>query len=276
MTVVNQFDDNTTLWAAALNALANAHGAGGIVSGCSISKGTGDWDIDVTAGTVIEANTEASITADTVTLSDASGLSAGESRVDLIHADTGDVIATTEGTAASDPTSPDIPAGEVLLGFVVVSNGDSTVADSDIFDVPALRQNDNTLLKDGNSHELDAADLTGASGSDGQVLASDGSAASWSGITGSQSSPSGSRSSNTWYQNTTGNVLIVEAWGTDPGGQTVNGHSNSSQTNNIVVSHAEDAVDDRNEGVTMAVPDQNYYKVEASSITRWTEVELTP
>jgi len=172
MTVVNPASDNVTLWAAMLNAFANAHGAGGIVSECSISKGTGDWDIDVTAGTIIEANTEASITADTVTLSDASGLSAGESRVDLIHADTGDAIATTEGTGAADPVSPDIPASEVLLGFVVVSEGDSTVADSDIFDVPALRQNDSVLYNIGGSHELTFAGSPYGDGSDGSITRS--------------------------------------------------------------------------------------------------------
>lgn len=138
----NQFDDNQALWAAELNAISDALGSGGIVSGCSISKGSGDWDIDVTSGTIIEANTEASISSDTVPITDASGLSAGESRVTLIHADTGDTLASTDGSAAEDPASPDIPASEVLLGFVVVSEGDSTVADSDIFDIPALMQDD--------------------------------------------------------------------------------------------------------------------------------------
>lgn len=145
MTVINPIDDNSRAWAAWFNALANAHGAGGIVSGCSISKGAGDWDIDVTAGTIVESNTETSITADTVALTDPASdadMDAGESRVDLITADTTDSISVTEGTAASSPATPDIPSGEVLLGFVVIAESDATVADSDIFDVPALMQDD--------------------------------------------------------------------------------------------------------------------------------------
>lgn len=179
MTVLNQFDDNETLWALDLNALTNALGPGGIISGCSISKGTGDWDIDVTSGSIIEANTEASISSGTVTITDSSALTSGQSRVTAIHADTGDALASTDGSAASNPASPDIPASEVLLGFVIVADTDSTVADSDIFDIPALLQNKNALYQDGGSHELDAADLTGSSGTSGQVLESDGSAASW-------------------------------------------------------------------------------------------------
>lgn len=157
MPVINPIDDNQGAYAAWFNAFANAHGAGGIVSGCSISKGTGDWDIDVTSGTIIESNTEASISAGTVTLTQPSNdadMDAGESRIDLVTANTGDALSVTEGTAASNPTTPDIPSSEVLLGFVHVSNSDSTVADSDIFDVPALIQNNNTLYDGSGSFAL--------------------------------------------------------------------------------------------------------------------------
>lgn len=171
MTVVNPVNDNEFYWAAWANAWANAFGAGGIVSGCSISKGSGDWDIDVTSGTIIESNTEASITADTETITDSSALGTDaegndESRITLITANTGDTISSTDGSAAVKPATPDIPANEVLLGFVVVTNGDSTAADSDIFDVPALRQNDSALYDVGGSYELTRDPLYG-DGSDG-------------------------------------------------------------------------------------------------------------
>lgn len=142
MTTLNQFDDNEFLWAADLNAVVNAASSSGINSGCSISKGTGDWDIDVTSGEIVEDGALASISSGTVTLTQPSNdadMGSGESRIDLVHVNTSDTLATTEGTAASDPVSPDIPADEVLLGFVVVSNADGTVADSDIFDIPAIQ-----------------------------------------------------------------------------------------------------------------------------------------
>lgn len=143
MTVLNPLDDNTTLWAAFVNALANAHGAGGIINGCSISKGSGDWDIDMTAGDITEGDVMASVTSGTVTLTQPSNdadMDAGESRIDLVHVDTSDTLSTTEGTAATDPASPDIPSSTVLVGFVHVANSDSTVADSDIIDIPAFQQ----------------------------------------------------------------------------------------------------------------------------------------
>lgn len=143
--VLNTLDDNITFWSPYYTALENALAGDAIVSGLSISKGTGDWDIDVTSGALIESWTETSISSGTVTITDSSGLGSGESRITLIHADTGDALASTDGSAAADPDAPDLPAGEVLLGFVVVSDTDSTVADSEIVDLgaiaPAARSN---------------------------------------------------------------------------------------------------------------------------------------
>lgn len=140
--VVNSPSENTTAYALQMAAAYNALNGFGIVSGCSISKGTGDWDIDVTSGTVFITGTGAvAVGSGTVTLtapgSDAD-MDAGESRIDLITADTGGSLAGVEGTAAADPDYPDIPTDEVLLGFVEVFNDDSTAADSTIFDVPVL------------------------------------------------------------------------------------------------------------------------------------------
>lgn len=160
---VNIFDDNEPLWAASQNALANADAGEAIVSGCSVSKGSGDWESDVASGTVRVGGASVSVSADTVTHSDSSGLSSGESRVDLITADSAGSLSITKGTGASNPTSPDIPADEVVVGFWVIADSDSTLADSDLFDVPTLFFNqtdpiygdgsDGTISRSSNANE---------------------------------------------------------------------------------------------------------------------------
>lgn len=138
---VNQTDDNQTLWAGDLNAMANALLPEAIENGCSVSKGTGDWDSDVTAGDIVIGGEDVAISSGTVThtapANDAD-MDAGESRIDLVTADATDTLAITEGTAASNPTTPDIPSGEVVLGFWHIEEGDATLADADLFDSPAL------------------------------------------------------------------------------------------------------------------------------------------
>lgn len=181
--VHNTLDDNTTFWSVYYSVVENALGGWGIVSGCAISKGTGDWDIDVTSGTVFITGTgEVSVSSGTVTLTDPASdadMDAGESRIDLVTADTGGSLAAVEGTAASNPDAPDIPADEVVLGFVHIENSDSTVADSDIIDVPALLGDDSVRYHDGSAAELDGADLAGDDGTVNQFLQTDGTSASW-------------------------------------------------------------------------------------------------
>lgn len=173
----NVFDDNLALWAASLNAMANADVGEAIVSGCSVSKGSGDWDSDITSGTVRIGGAPASVSSDTVTHSDSSGLASGESRVDLITADSSGALSITEGTGADDPASPDIPTDEVVVGFWVIANGDATLAASDLFDVPALFTDpndpiygdgsDGSITRSSNANEnglLQATDYTVESG----------------------------------------------------------------------------------------------------------------
>lgn len=144
MSVTNLLDDNTTFWSSYYNALSDALAGFDIISGCSISKGTSDWDIDVTSGTVFiiaAGGGNVSVSSGTVTLTDPASdadMDAGESRIDLITANTSGTLAAVEGTAATNPDAPDVPADEVVLGFVVIAESDSTVADSDIIDIPAL------------------------------------------------------------------------------------------------------------------------------------------
>lgn len=139
----NPYDDNTTLWAGELNALANAPALELVKSGCTPSKGSGDWDIDIASGTIIagQSSGEVSVSSQTVTLTNPdndSDMDSGESRIDLVSINSSGTGNITEGSAAADPASPDIPGGEVLVARIQVADGDSTAADSDLFDSRVL------------------------------------------------------------------------------------------------------------------------------------------
>lgn len=156
--VLNTLDDNTVFWSPYYTILENAFAGFATISGCSISKGTGNWDIDVTSGTILVTGTgEVSVSSGTVTLtapaSDAD-MDAGESRVDLITANSSGTLAVVEGTAASNPDTPNVPSDEVILGFVIVAESDSTASDSDIVDTPALLGDDTARYAGGGSHPL--------------------------------------------------------------------------------------------------------------------------
>jgi hypothetical protein len=113
-------DFSATYWSAILN----AHAKEAVVSGCTPSKGSGDWDVDIASGEVVVGGTQVSVSADTVTLSP----SDSDDRVDLVHVDSSGTVSSTEGTAATNPTAPDIPSGEVLLATVLVEGGASDLS----------------------------------------------------------------------------------------------------------------------------------------------------
>lgn len=119
----NVYQDNRVESAAAINAIQNGFNQEAIVSGCTPSKGSGDFDVDIASGEVIEQAVIASVSSTTVTLS----TSASDDRVDLIHVDSSGTVASTEGTAATDPVAPDIPSGEVLIAAVLVEGGASSL-----------------------------------------------------------------------------------------------------------------------------------------------------
>lgn len=135
-------NDNTTYWAGTPRALLNAHNLEVVVSGCDPSKGTGDWDVDITSGSIIagSSNGEVTVSSATQDLSDpTSDMSSGQERIVIVTVNSSGNTNSVEGTAvASNPTTPDIPSGEVLIASVHVENGDSTLADSDIFDQRVL------------------------------------------------------------------------------------------------------------------------------------------
>lgn len=113
-------DFSATYWSAILNGLAKE----AVVSGCSPSKGSGDFDIDIASGEVVVSGTQASVSSGTVTLS----TSDSNDRVDLVHADSSGTLSSTEGSASSTPTAPDIPSDEILLATVLVEGGASDLS----------------------------------------------------------------------------------------------------------------------------------------------------
>lgn len=135
--VINPFADNTDLWAGRVNSLANAPGGFAIKDGCTPTKGTGDWDVDVASGNVIVLGSGVvSVSAQTQDLTDpTSDMSSGQERIVIVTINSSGATNSVEGTAASDnPSTPSIPSDEVLVAVVHVSNSDATIADSDLYD----------------------------------------------------------------------------------------------------------------------------------------------
>lgn len=252
----NPAKDNEQLSAAYFSADSNALDREAIIDGAAPSAGAGSWDVDIASGRVLVNGTKASIGSQTVTISDASALTSGETRVDLITVDNTGTASATAGTAAADPVAPDIPSGEVLIAVAIVQDGDSSLVGDSIKDYRALL-------------ELDAEDLSGEAGTSGQVLTTDGTDGSWSTPTTDATVPtdvSGSRALDTWYQNTQGTAIVVYVL---PNG-TYTIDVNSSQSANQIVT-TDDSF------ATFVVGDQDYYRVNgvgASGIDSWTEHDL--
>lgn len=135
----NPQSDGAFVHAALVNAILNGHDTEGIVSGCTPSVGSGDWDVDVASGTVV-SDGEASVSAQTASLtapSNDADLDSGEARADLVTLDSSGTVQVQEGTAASgnkEPVAPDIPNGQVLVAFVFVDGDATSLSSSDVFD----------------------------------------------------------------------------------------------------------------------------------------------
>jgi hypothetical protein len=115
------------------NAMAQALEAGTQVeSGCAVSDGgTDDLSLDVSAGSVVLDGTEASVGAQSVTLS---GADADHDRYDLVVADGSGNASVVTGTASATPQAPSIPDGTVLLAIVEVPAGASGVTEANVND----------------------------------------------------------------------------------------------------------------------------------------------
>lgn len=133
---INPWSAGSPLPVSLLRGIANAPGGFGVVSGCGLTKGTGDWAVDVASGTALVSNSAVTVGSTTKTLTDPASdadLDSGEFRVDLISVDSGGTVSVTEGTAAAKPTEEDIPASETLLGYVLVSGDASALTSGDIY-----------------------------------------------------------------------------------------------------------------------------------------------
>lgn len=142
----NPIEDYQEFSGVFLNGLLNAHDNEAIVSGCTPSKGTGDFEVDIASGTVLVGGKQVDVNAQTVTVSDASALGTGEARVDIITINSSGTAAVTEGTGDTSPVAPDIPSTESLCSMVVVQNGDTSLSSSSIFDYRVLSSGDVTPL----------------------------------------------------------------------------------------------------------------------------------
>lgn len=133
---VNPWGAGEPLPVSLIRAIANAPGGYGVISGCGLTKGTGDWAVDVASGTALVNDSTVAVSSGTETLTDPASdadLDSGEFRVDLLSVDSGATVSVTEGTAGAKPTEEDIPAGETLLGYVLVSGDASALTSGDIY-----------------------------------------------------------------------------------------------------------------------------------------------
>jgi hypothetical protein len=178
----NPVQDGDFVLAPLFGSLINAHGAEGVLNGIDPSVGTGDWDVDTSAGDVFINNSTQAVSPTTTTLTDPASdadLDSGEFRVDLLTADSTGSINVAEGVAATEPITEDIPSDEAVVCAVVVSGAASSLQSADIYDYRTLIEDDAGRYIDGGPHEIDAAEFSGGSGLNNQALVSDGSSASW-------------------------------------------------------------------------------------------------
>lgn len=119
-------------------ALAGVKG-NGVLSGCGLSEsGTPDMNVVVASGVVRIDGVNYAVTGGNAAVgSNASG----NPRIDLISVDDNDTITVTAGTAAATPDAPEIPSGGILLGLVYVANGETGLADAEIFNRQVIVEN---------------------------------------------------------------------------------------------------------------------------------------
>ena len=161
-----EMDEGTPVAHVSLNAMIAGIKQNGVVSGlaCSEDAGGASRYVDVAAGTCLVDDTiytEASAKTDL----QLDAAHATLDRIDLVYYDT----ATSEpayvtGTAASTPTPPDIPAGDIGLAYVKRYANDDTIVDADIVDIRIfvkvlrlrlLADSSKTFLRDSEDSQVD-------------------------------------------------------------------------------------------------------------------------
>lgn len=156
----DNFQDGSPFTAEGLDSVVNAIGHEAILSGGVPSVGTGNYDVDLTACDYVVGGTDYSISADTVTLSSASPAD----RVDIITADTTPGFNVVEGSPATNPNAPAIPADEVLIAAVFVDSGSSSLVASDINEYRVVLTRNATTLDNvpaANFAQIEVRTITG-------------------------------------------------------------------------------------------------------------------
>ncbi len=105
----------------------------GVVSGCTpTANGTG-LGVNVASGVVVVNGAVVSVSPSTpaVTLTAADGTNP---RVDLVHVNSSGTVAKTDGTAASSPVAPALPANVVLLAEIHLPASTTTLANTHVSD----------------------------------------------------------------------------------------------------------------------------------------------
>ncbi|MHA1290848.1 MAG: hypothetical protein ACTSPB_25975, partial [Candidatus Thorarchaeota archaeon] len=127
--VYASFVDEEIIHRPHLNSLVLGIMGDGVISGCEVTEGTADKDIDIAAGTVRIDGTDVAVAADTLTVADNTS---GNPRKDLVVVDSTGTVSIQQGTPAAaspvgnkgkfteSPEPPDIPLGKVPIAEIWV------------------------------------------------------------------------------------------------------------------------------------------------------------
>lgn len=120
-------------------------GGNGVVSGCAVSAQTpAAMAVDVASGSVRINDTDVAVSSGSVNISAAH---ATLPRLDLIVVNDSGTLAVENGTAASVPQSPAIPADTVALAMVLVKAAVTTIVSGAITDKRVILPSANDVVK---------------------------------------------------------------------------------------------------------------------------------
>lgn len=137
----------------------------GVYSGCVVTEdnaGAG-LDVDVSAGHIAFQNLGVLVTAGEVTLASAH---ATLPRIDIVWVNTSGTLGKTDGTAATNPVAPAIPANSVLLASVYRAATDDVIQNADITDQrvrgywPQIVRQTSTVTNTDHAGAFQATELT--------------------------------------------------------------------------------------------------------------------
>ena len=114
--------------------LIAARALNGVLDGCVVDAGGGVRQIDVTVGCVVIDGVAKRVAAQTSSSLD-TGDSQGNPRLDLITINTSGTLVITKGAVNAVPEIPAIPPSQVVLGVVLIVDGQTTIVDGDINDM---------------------------------------------------------------------------------------------------------------------------------------------